>query len=193
VDLTRYASLAVRLANTAADAGCEPDWLGTADTLRAFAAEQQLTGPCAPVTHHDLDALRMLRAELSAIFLAAAERDYAAAAGRLNALLVQFPVRPTLVQHGRRSGWHLHLDDSGSLADKYAAGAVAGLATLVSQFGMNHLGICAMPGCRGVFADASPGRPGRYCADHCGSNANVTALRNRRNSAARYPASTAAG
>jgi predicted RNA-binding Zn ribbon-like protein len=192
VDLTRYAGLAVRLANTAADAACEPDRLGSADTLRAFAADQQLAGPRTPVTRHDLDALRMLRAELTAIFLAAAERDYAAAAGRLNALLVQFPVRPTLVQHGR-SAWHLHLDDSGSLADRYAAGAVAGLATVVSQFGMNHLGICAMPGCRNVFADTGAGRPGRYCADHCGSQANVTALRNHRNSAARYPASTAAG
>jgi predicted RNA-binding Zn ribbon-like protein len=192
VDLTRYADLAVRLANTAADGGCEPDWLGSADTLRAFAEDHKLAGPCTPVTHHDLDALRILRAELTTIFLAAAQRDHQAAAARLNALLVQFPVRPTLVQHGR-SSWHLHLDDSGSLADRYAVGAVTGLATVVSQFGMNHLGICAMPDCRNAFADTSPGRPGRYCADHCGSKANVTALRNHRNAAARYPASTAVG
>jgi predicted RNA-binding Zn ribbon-like protein len=192
VDLTRYADLAVRLANSAPEVGGEPDWLAAADTLRAFATDHELAGPSTPVTHHDLDALRMLRSELAAIFLAAAGRDHAAAAGRLNALLVQFPVRPTLVQHGR-SGWHLHLDDSGSLADRYAAGAVTGLATVVGGFGMNHLGICAMPGCRNAFADTSPGRPARYCADHCGSKANVTALRNHRNTAAGYPASTAVG
>jgi predicted RNA-binding Zn ribbon-like protein len=192
VDLTRYADLAVRLANTTADVGCEPDWLSSADTLRAFAADHKLAGPCTPVTHHDLDALRMLRSELTAIFLAAAERDHTAAADRLNALLVQFPVRPTLVQHGR-SGWHLHLDDSGSLADRYAARAVTGLATVVSEFGTNHLGICAMPGCRNAFADTNPGRPGRYCADHCGSKANVTALRNHANAANGYQASKAVG
>lgn len=191
MDLTCYADLAVRLVNTGADIGIEPDWLGTADALQAFAADHDLAGPCTPVTHQDLDALRMLRTELTAIFLASAGRDHAAAAARLNALLVQYPVRPTLVRHGR-SGWHLHLDDGGSVSDRYAAGAVTGLAMIVSQFGMSHLGICAMPGCGGVFTGASPGRPGRYCADHCAGKQNVTSLQNRRSSSG-YPASTAVG
>jgi predicted RNA-binding Zn ribbon-like protein len=184
--------LAVRLVNTAADIGSEPDWLGTADALRAFAVEHDVAGPYIPVTHQDLDSLRMLRAELTTIFLAAAERDHPAAAARLNALLVQYPFRPTLVRRGR-SGWHLRLDDGGSVSDRYGAGAVTGLAAVVSQFGMTHLGICAMPGCGGAFADASPGRPGHYCADHSASEPNVTALRNRRNSATGFRASTAVG
>jgi predicted RNA-binding Zn ribbon-like protein len=192
VDLTCYADLAVRLVNTAAGIGSEPDWLDTADALRAFAVEHDLAGSYTPVTHQDLDALRILRAELTTIFLAAAERDHAAAAARLNALLVQYPVRPTLVRHGR-SGWHLHLDAGGSVSDRYGAGAITGLATVVSQFGMNHLGICAMPGCHGAFADATPGRPGHYCAHHSASEQNVTALRNRRSSATGFPASTAVG
>lgn len=192
MDLTCYADLAVRLVNTAANIGSEPDWLGTADSFRVFAEDHDMAGPCTPITHQDLDALRMLRAELTAIFLAAAERDHAGAAARLNGLLVQYPIRPTLVRHGR-SGWHLHLDDSGSVSDRYAAAAITGLATIVSEFGMSHLGICAMPGCGSVFAGASPSRPGRYCADHYAGKPNVTALRNHRSSAGRFPASTAVG
>jgi predicted RNA-binding Zn ribbon-like protein len=191
VDLTSYAELAVRLVNTAVvDGSSDADPLGTTDAFRAFVADDaHLTGPC---THHDLDALRSLRAELSAIFAAAAERDHAVAAGRLNALLVQYPARPKLVHHDR-ARWHLHLDESGSVADRYGACAVVGLAMIVSQFGLNHLGICAMPPCQSVFVDAGPRRSSRYCADHCASKANVTAFRNHRNSAAGYSASTVAG
>ena len=173
MDLTCYADLAVSLVNTAPEVGSEPDWLDNADSFHAFAQLHPfLSGPC---THHDLDALRMLRDELTAIFLAAAERDSAAAATRMNALLVQYPIRPTLVRHGR-SRWHLHLDDSGSVSDRFAAGAVTGLALIVSQLGVSHLGFCAMPGCRSAFADARRGRPARHCANHGTSKANVTAL-----------------
>ena len=191
VDLTSYAELAVRLVNTAAaDGSSDADQLATTDAFRAFVADHaHLSGPC---THHDLDALRMLRAELTAIFTAAAQRDHAGAADRLNALLVQYPARPVLVHHDR-SRWHLHLDESGSVADRYGAGAVIGLGMIVSQFGMSHLGICAIPSCYGVFVDASPRRSSRYCADHCASKATVTAFRTHRPSAAGYPASTAVG
>ena len=189
MDLTSYAELAVSLVNTAADADGETDQLGTTGAFRAFLDDYpDMRGPW---THHDLDALRMLRTELTAVFLAAAERDHAAAE-RLNALLVQYPVRPVLVRHDR-SGWHLHLDDSGSVADRFAAGAICGLAMATTQFGVNHLGICAIPSCRSAFVDARPGRPSRYCADHCASRANVTAFRDHRRPPAGYSASTAAG
>lgn len=194
MDLTCYAELAVRLVNTAPEVGSEPDWLDTADSFRAFAADHPLlTGPC---THHDLEALRMLRDELTAIFLAAAERDTTAAASRMNALLVQYPIRPTLVRHGR-SRWHLHLDVGGSVADRYGAGAVTGLAMVVSQFGLTHLGFCAIAGCRNAFADANRGRSSRHCIYHRASQANVTALPGSRHAASSgsggFPASTAVG
>jgi predicted RNA-binding Zn ribbon-like protein len=220
VDLTSYAGLAVRLVNTAAADGSDAerprgeadaraqsstdqastdqastdqastDQLGSTDAFRAFVADDPyLGGPC---THHDLDALRGLRAELAAVFAAAAERDHTAAAGRLNALLIQYPARPTLVHHDR-SRWHLHLDEGGSVADRYGAAAVVGLTMIVSQLGINHLGVCALPACRNVFVDPSPGRSNRYCADHCANKANVTAFRDHRRSATGYSASTAAG
>jgi predicted RNA-binding Zn ribbon-like protein len=190
LDLTGYADLAARLVNTGVPVGSDADWLGTIDAFRAFVADQpDLCGPC---THHDLDALRILRGELSAVFTAAAKRDHATAAERLNALLVQYPFHPVLVRH-HRSPWHLHLDESGSVADRYAAAAVTGLATLVSQFGMSHMGICAISSCHRVFVGAGPSRSSRYCTDHCANKANVTAFRNHRRSATGYSASTAAG
>ena len=190
VDLTSYAELAVRLVNTAVGVDSETDQLGSTDAFRAFVADYpHLRGPW---THHDLDALRNLRTELTGVFAAAAERDHPAVAERLNALLVQYPVRPVLVRHDR-SRWHLHLDESGSVADRLAAGSVASLAALTAQYGMNHLGICTIPDCRSAYAEPSSGRPGRYCLKHGPGKANVTALRNRRPSGAGYPASTAVG
>jgi predicted RNA-binding Zn ribbon-like protein len=185
VDLTSYAELAVRLVNTAVGVGNGSDRLGSTDAFRAFVADDpHLRGP---LTHHDLDALRMLRDELAAVFGAAAQRDHAAAAERLNALLVQYPVRPVLVRHDR-SRWHLHLDESGSVADRYAVAAISGLAAVMAQFGPNHLGICAIPDCQSAFVDASSSRAGRHCVKHSADKANVTALRGRRRSAAGYPA-----
>jgi hypothetical protein len=190
VDLTSYAELAVRLVNTAIGVEGETDQLGSTHEFCAFVADSpSLRGPW---THHDLDALRMLRTELAAVFAAAAQRDHTAAAERLNALLVQYPIRPVLARHDR-SRWHLHLDESGSISDRYAAGAVAGLATVVAQFGLNHLGICAVPDCQSAFAEASSARPGRYCAKHCSGKANVTAFRDHRRAGPGYPASTAVG
>jgi predicted RNA-binding Zn ribbon-like protein len=185
VDLTSYAELAVRLVNSAAGVDSETDRLGTTSAFRAFVADYpNLRGP---LTHHDLEALRMLRDELTAVFAAAAGRDHTAAADRLNALLVQYPIRPTLVRHDR-SRWHLHLDESGSVSDRYAAGAIAGVAAVAAQYGMNHLGICAIPDCRSAFLESSASRSGRYCIKHCGNKANVTAFRNNRRSATGYSA-----
>ncbi len=190
MDLTSYAELAVSLVNTAVGVDRETDQLGTTDAFRAFLDDYpDLRGPWS---HHDLDALRMLRTELAAVFAAAAEREHAAAAERLNALLVQYPVRPVLVRHDR-SGWHLHLADGGSVADRYAAGAICGLAMAATQFGVNHLGICAIPGCQGVFVNLTPSRVNRFCPRHAAGKVNVTAFRNHRRPAAGYPASTAVG
>jgi len=190
VDLTSYAELAVRLVNTAVGVDNRTDRLAGTDAFRAFVADDpHLRGPW---THHDLDALRMLRTELAAIFAAASERDHAAVGDRINALLVQHPLRPVLVRHDR-SRWHLHLDESGSVSDRYAAAAMCGLAWIVAQFGPNHLGICAIPDCQSAFVEASSARPGRYCVKHSAGQSDVTTLRGLRRPGAGYPASSAAG
>jgi predicted RNA-binding Zn ribbon-like protein len=188
VDYTSYAELAVRLVNTAARADGDPDWLGSPQAFRSLVADRpHLDGP---VTFHDLESLRLLRTELAAIFTFAAEENDAAVADRLNALLTQHPVHPVVVRHdGPR--WHMHLADSGSVAQRYAAGATSGLAAVVAQFGTNRLGICAIASCQCAFIDASTNRSRRYCSDHCSSRATVTAFRAR--GSASTPPTTAAG
>lgn len=190
MDLESYAELAVSLVNSAAGADGEADWLADRQAFGVFAeGRPYLSGP---VTHHDLEALRLLRTELGEIFAAVAKRDHTAAATRLNTLLVQYPVRPLLVRH-HRTRWHLHLDDSGSVADRYAAGAVTGLTTVVVRFGMSRLGTCAIPSCRQAFVDADAGRPGRRCPRHGASKSSVTAFRKQARPATGYPTSSATG
>jgi predicted RNA-binding Zn ribbon-like protein len=190
VDLTAYAELAVRLVNSADSGGAHNDGLSSPDAFRALVADRpHLQGL---VTRNDVTALRQLRDELTAIFMAMAEGTEQAAVERLNALLIRHPVHPEISGHDNQP-WHLHLSDGSSVADRYAAGAVIGLATIVTQLGADRLGVCTLASCHGVFIDASTNRSRRYCSEHCASRANVTAFRARRRTGPTGPASTAAG
>jgi predicted RNA-binding Zn ribbon-like protein len=171
VNLSSYAELAVRLANTVPAPG-EPDPLGTA-TACANALGRGLSGP---ITRRDLSVLQHLRAEFSAMFTAASAGDDQAAMDRLNALLLQFPIQPEMVNHDDQR-WHVHLAAQGSVADRFAAGAIIGVALTVSLVGVSRLGVCAIAACPQVFIDASPGKSRRYCAEHAAARGNVSALR----------------
>jgi predicted RNA-binding Zn ribbon-like protein len=177
VDLNSYAELAVRLVNTAGGAGEDGDRLANLDGLRALVADREHLN--TGVTRSDLDALRSLRAEFRAFFVACADSDGKDAAARLNALLIQHPVHPQLSGHdGQR--WHVHYTESGSVADKYAAGAVMGLAVRLTDLGIDRFGVCQAAGCRGVFIDISTSNTRRYCSDRCMNRANVSAFRARK-------------
>jgi predicted RNA-binding Zn ribbon-like protein len=170
VNLTSYAELAVRLANTAVLADGEPDPLDSvARCADAFA-------DCVPatVTPRDLDVLLHLRSEFTAIFTAAATRNDQAAIRRLNTLLVQYPIQPELVSHDDQR-WHVHLARQGAVSDQIGAGAIIGLALTVSLYGVSRLGICAIASCPRAFIDSSPNQSRRYCADH-GARGNVRTL-----------------
>jgi len=177
VDLNSYAELAVRLVNTAGGGGEEGDQLVNLDGLRALVADREHLN--TRVTRGDLDALRSLRAEFRAFFVSCANGDGEDAAARLNALLIQHPVHPQLSGHdGQR--WHVHYTDSGSVADKYAAGAATGLAVRLSDLGIDRFGVCQAAGCLGVFIDCSTSNTRRYCSDRCMNRANVSAFRARK-------------
>jgi predicted RNA-binding Zn ribbon-like protein len=177
VDLSSYAELAVRLVNTHDPAHPDRDELRDLDALRTLVADLPHLNMRA--TRNDLDALRLLRAELRKIFSASAEGDGAEAVETLNALLIQHPIHPQISGHdGQR--WHLHLTESGSVADKYAAGAVMGLAVLVTDIGTERLGLCQAASCDAAFLDTTTNQSRRYCSDRCASRANVAAYRARR-------------
>jgi predicted RNA-binding Zn ribbon-like protein len=174
VNLTSYAELAVRLVNTAFQANDAPDPLGAIDAFGALVADHPQLARA--VTLFDLDALRSLRAELSEVFTAAATGAEDTAVARLNALLVRCSIQPELVSHDDQR-WHVHLAETGSASDRYAASAIVGLTLVAAQFGFNRLGICSIASCHRVFIDASTNRSRRYCTEHGATRANVTTIR----------------
>jgi predicted RNA-binding Zn ribbon-like protein len=176
VDLTTYAELAVRLANTAAYSEDTTDRLTTMDGLRELVADRQHLNAGS---RSDLEALRGLRAEFRKIFVACAAGNGEEVADRLNALLIQHPVHPQLSTHDGQP-WHVHFTESGSVADKYAAGAAMGLAVRITDLGVERFGVCQAAPCLGVFIDTTTNRSRRYCSERCVNRANVTAFRARK-------------
>jgi len=180
MDLPSYAELAVRLVNTAGAGGEDGDRLANLAGLGDLVAgrEHLNTG----LTRNDLDAMRGLRTELRAFFVDCAQGHGEDAAARLNTLLIQHPVHPQLSGHDGQP-WHVHYTESGSVADKYAAGAVMGLAVRLTDVGIDRFGVCLAAGCQGVFIDTNPKAPRNpsstryFCSERCAERANVTAFR----------------
>src|SRR5262249_53399480 len=132
VDVNSYADLAVRLANSA-NQGCRGgNGLATVQSYRTIGTDRPpLAGKVTPGA---LEALRLLRGELRLIFTAAERCDGAQVAERLNALLTRHPIHQQIVSHDGQH-WHIHLVESGSAADRHAAGAIAGPLGLVTGAG----------------------------------------------------------
>ena len=164
MDLSSYAELAVRLVNTASLGHEGGDLLTTLDGLRTLVADREHLGH--GITRADLEALRQLRGEFRAFFVASSQRDGADAAARLNDLLIRYPVHPQLSGHDGQA-WHVHYTESGSMSDKYAAGAAMGLAVRLADLGLDRFGLCQAAPCQGVFIDTSPDRSRRYCSERC--------------------------
>lgn len=161
MDLVSYADSAVRLVNTWTP---EEDRLGNVEALKAVLTP----GPALSgrVGRSDLEAMRELRAALRSIFESVAAGEEDEAVDRLNSLLIQHPVHPHITDHdGQR--WHLHITESGSIPDRYAAGAAMGLALYISTEGLDRLAVCASAPCRNVFIDTSSNRSRRHCSDVC--------------------------
>jgi predicted RNA-binding Zn ribbon-like protein len=176
VDLSSYAELAVRLVNTSSLGHEGGDQLTTLDGLRALVADREHLNH--GISRNELEALRQLRTEFRAFFVACSQGDGADAAARLNELLIQYPVHPQLSGHDGQA-WHVHYTESGSLSDKYAAGAAMGLAVRLADLGIERFGLCQAAPCLGVFIDTTPEGTRRYCSRRCADRANVTAFRAR--------------
>ena len=183
MNLASFADLAVRLVNSGA-CGADADPLRSCEAFREFVVGRPFLA--VPVTSHDLDGMKQLRCELAAVFSSAAHGMEHEAVDRLNALMTVHPVQPVLVEHDGEP-WHIHLSESGSLTDRYAAAAVISIALLLSQLGADRLGICAMASCDRAFIDGSSNKSRRYCADHSAARGNVTSLPRQRGGIAATP------
>lgn len=190
MDLAAYADLAVRLVNSADPGQGREDGLATVDSFRALVADRpHLAGRA---TASDLEALRLLRDEIRLIFTGVSLGRDTEVIERLNALLTRHPIHQQLTRHDGQS-WHVHLVDSGSVADRYAAGAIAGLTGLIAESGTRRLGTCGAKDCERVFVTTGPGRDKQYCSARCIPEASVRALRTGGRGSGRGPASTATG
>lgn len=189
VDLNSYADLAVRLVNSTGQGRDRGDGLATVESYRALVADRpHLAGK---VTVADLEALRLLREELRLIFASADLGQPADVVQRLNALLARHPIHQELASHDGQP-WHIHLVESGSAADRHAAGAIAGLTGLVTESGTGRFGICEAEGCGRAFIGISPVAEKRYCSQGCTPKAKVRALRAHEQGSGRGPRTTAA-
>jgi predicted RNA-binding Zn ribbon-like protein len=176
VNLASFADLAVRLVNSGVcDADADP--LHSCEAFRGFVAGRPFLA--VPVTRQDLDRLKLLRNELATVFTSAVDGDDRAAAAALNALLAVHPVHPVLVEHDGEP-WHIHLSESGSVTDRYAAASVIGLSLLLSALGRERLGVCTIASCDRVYIDGSKNKSRRYCAEHSATKGNVTSLPGQR-------------
>ncbi|NGN67296.1 CGNR zinc finger domain-containing protein [Streptomyces sp. A7024] len=183
MELAYYSELAVRLVNT------EEPARGT-DTLTSVEVVRELFGPqqqaARRATDADVTRLRAVRARLRAVFESAGEGDEVRAVDMLNALLMEFPVSPQISGHDHRDEddrplWHLHIADHPSNAGAgYTAMACFGLATALTDYGVDRLGICQAAPCRNAYIDTSTNRSRRYCSDRCATRANVAAYRARK-------------
>lgn len=171
MDLASYAELAVRLVNTDSLGHEGGDQIATLDGLRALVADRQHLNH--GVTRRDLEELRGLREEFRGFFIACAAANGAMAADLLNSLMIQHAVHPQLSGHDGQP-WHVHYTESGSMADKYAAGAAMGLAVRLSELGVQRFGTCQAPPCQGVFIDSSDSATRRFCSDRCAERAAAT-------------------
>lgn len=177
MELSSYAELAVRLVNTASLGHEGGDLLASLDGLRKLVADREHLNH--GISRSDLDALRVVRGEFREFFVACSQGHGAEAAQRLNEILIQFPVHPQLSGHDGQP-WHVHYTESGSMSDKYVAGAAMGLAVRLAELGLERFGVCQAVPCPGVFVDTSVNRTRRYCSDRCASRANVIAYRARK-------------
>jgi len=69
----------------------------------------------------------------------------------------------------------VHYTESGSMSDKYAAGAAMGLAVRLADLGLDRFGLCQAAPCQGVFIDITPDGTRRYCSQRCADRASLAA------------------
>jgi predicted RNA-binding Zn ribbon-like protein len=169
-DTTAALVLAADVVNT--------DELTDVATLEAF-LDQHRVEPRRPATDADLDAMRVLRPRLRAVWQATTSEDLAEL---INALLRDSDARPHLTEHGGGWGWHLHVTGpEAALEHRIAAQAAFAFADLVRMGEPGRLRVCGAPDCDAVLVDLSKNRSRLYCdTGNCGNRQHVAAYRERR-------------
>lgn len=169
----------VDLVNSSPDVGDE-EGLPDIAALETFVKRCDVS-EVGPLDDTDLEAVRALRGQLYAVFLA---DDETAAAALVNTVIAEAPITPRLTDHDSYP-WHMHYFTPGaSLAEHLAVDGGIALATVIASGERDRLASCDAPGCDQVLVDLSRNRSKRYCdARTCGNRLHVAAYRERRKAA----------
>ena len=178
-DTERALHCIVDLVNSAPTSDAQ-DLLAGVAALRRFVAEHRVS-EVGELSAADLDEVRALRSELSAVFDA---DDDGSAAEVVNTLVSRCAATPRLTAHDGYD-WHIHYFAPGaSLTEHLRIDCGMALAHVVASGGRGRLRRCAAPDCTHVLVDLSRNRSKRYCdARTCGNRLHVAAYRERRRTA----------
>ena len=126
--------------------------------------------------------LQRAAGQLYTVFAAAAESDYDAAADQLNALMIEYDARPTLIRYpGEPWTLHYHAADATAVPG-FVSGMAASLAILFGDGQAERIGICSADACDRAFVDVSRNGTKRFCSTACQNRAKTAAFRARQNS-----------
>ncbi|HEU5427142.1 MAG TPA: CGNR zinc finger domain-containing protein [Actinocrinis sp.] len=136
--------------------------------------------PEKPLTDKETRGVAEIAEELHAVFAAAHDSDLDAAARLLNAMVVRYDVRPTLLRHDNEP-WHLHFHgpDAGLVESIGGATAVALAFVLGSEYA-ERIGMCSASCCDRVYVDVSRNGTKRFCSTACQNRVKAASFRARK-------------
>lgn len=166
-DVAAWAEVAAALVNTRPRDTDPPEKLQTVADLEALLAS--CPEPPPPATAADLDTVRGVRAQLTAVFEADTLDGIAEAA---NPLLALGAAGWAMTPRGD-GGWALGPGAPPDLAAWLGARTARGLAELAIGYGIERLHICAADDCLCAVVDVSRNGSRRYCSRRCANRTNV--------------------
>ncbi|HZP53390.1 CGNR zinc finger domain-containing protein [Actinocrinis sp.] len=135
--------------------------------------------PGRPLTDKETRGVAKIAEELHAVFASAHDGDIDAAARLLNAMIVRYDARPTLLRHDNEP-WHLHFHGPGAGVVEGIGGATS--VALAFVFGgeyADRVGMCSAPNCDRVYVDVSRNGTKRYCSTACQNRVKAASFRAR--------------
>jgi hypothetical protein len=166
-DVAAWAELAAALVNTGPRPTDPPEKLASvADLERLLAACPE---PPPHATPGDLEPVRAVRDDLTAVFAAGTIEEVAAAA---NPLLARGAAGWAMTPRAG-GGWTLGPGAAPGLAAWLGARAARGLAELAIAYGIERLHLCAADDCLCAVVDVSRNGSRRYCSRRCANRTNV--------------------
>jgi predicted RNA-binding Zn ribbon-like protein len=166
-DVAAWAEVAAALVNTRPRPTDPPEKLATVADLEALVAA--CPEPSPPATAADLEPVRAVRAQLTAVFEADTLDGIAEAA---NPLLARGAAGWAMTPRAD-AAWVLGPGAPPELAAWLGARAARGLAELAIAYGVERLHMCAAGDCLCAVVDVSRNGSRRYCSRRCANRTNV--------------------